>query len=195
MSHFSPLLEKIKKCQQSCRQSCQTSCYKTLRGGQKKGSGRLAWSALKKCDRLPQSEKEPHSHQFLNAFIDTKTLQQCVNAALRCVCERAAVAAAAGNNTISHDPPSLLSAAMATAALRFRRHVLTDVRFWAVLLWKESVWEWEAPRSPRDHQSACKWKTSWDLGIPYLARRATVLTSIPPPFYFFLLRSVSKTSA
>lgn len=63
--------------------------------GDKKGQRPPRLSSLEEMRQTVTTRKEPHSHRFLSAFIDTKTLQQCVNWA-RTRSERAAAAATEG---------------------------------------------------------------------------------------------------
>lgn len=49
--------------------------------GDKKGQRPPRLSGPEEMRQTVTIRKEPHSHRFLSAFIDTKTLQQCVNCA------------------------------------------------------------------------------------------------------------------
>lgn len=156
MSHFSSLLKK-KNVSNHAAIRLNIMLEKPFMAD-KKGQRPTWLISLEEMRQAVTIRKEPHSHHFLNTFIDTKPLQQCVNVArsLAHAAESDRGGGGGENNTINCDPPSLLSATMATAALQFRRRVLTVVRFWVALLFQESVWEWDAPRSSRDHQSAFK---------------------------------------
>lgn len=159
--------------------------------GTKRGSGRLGWAALKKCDS--HNQKRASFSPFSERIISTQKHFSSAWTALAHAAESGG-SGGGGSDAINCDPPSLLSATMATAAFQSWRRVLADVRLWVVLLQKEWVLEREAPRSPGDHHSAFKQKhVEKTLALSYRPHKATV----SPSAHLFFSSSVlfSKPAA